>query len=72
MDMVTADRNRLAHASTSIRRNITTPVRWRERRVAPVDLDDSIRTSPVWRANENLLRTVQTRDRLTLKTVGIV
>ena len=60
VDMVTAERNRLEHASTPIRRNITAHVRWLERRVATVDrdLDDTIRKSPVWRAKENLLRTV--------------
>ena len=59
-DMVTTDGNRLEHASTPIRRNITDHVRWLERRVAAVDrdLDDTIQKSPVWRAQENLLRTV--------------
>ena len=60
LDMVTTERNRLEHASTPIRRNITDHVRWLERRVAAVDrdLDDTIQKSPVWRAQENLLRTV--------------
>jgi transposase len=60
LDMVTAERNRLEHASAPIRRNITDHVRWLERRVAAVDrdLDDTIQKSPVWRAHENLLRTV--------------
>jgi transposase len=60
VDMVTAERNRLEHASAPIRRNITDHVRWLERRVAAVDrdLDDTIQKSPVWRAQENLLRTV--------------
>ena len=60
LDMVTAERNRLEHASASIRRNITEHLRWLERRVAAVDrdLDDTIQKSPVWRAKENLLRTV--------------
>ena len=60
LDMVTAERNRLEHASASIRRNITAHLRWLERRVAAVDrdLDDTIQQSPVWRAKENLLRTV--------------
>ncbi len=60
LDMVTAERNRLEHASLAIRRNITDHLRWLERRVAAVDrdLDDTIQRSPVWRAKENLLRTV--------------
>jgi transposase len=60
VDMVTAERNRLEHASTPIHRNITDHIRWLERCVAAVDrdLDDTIQKSPVWRAKENLLRTV--------------
>ena len=60
LDMVTAERNRLEHASASIRRNITDHLRWLARRVAAVDrdLDDTIQKSPVWRAKEDLLRTV--------------
>ena len=60
LDRVTAERHRLEHASASIRRNITDPLRWLERRVAAVDrdLDATIQKSPVWRAKENLLRTV--------------
>ena len=57
---MTAERNRLEHASLAIRRNITDHLRWLERRVAAVDrdLDDTIQRSPVWRAKETLLRTV--------------
>ncbi len=60
LDMVTAERNRLEHASTPIRRNITEHLRWLARRVVAVDrdLDDTIQKSPVWRAKEDLLRTV--------------
>jgi transposase len=60
LDMVTAERNRLEHAAAPIRREITRHMRWLERRVAAVDrdLDDTIQKSPVWRAKEDLLRTV--------------
>jgi transposase len=60
LDMVTAERNRLEHAGTAIRRHITEHIRSLERRVAAVDrdLDDTIQKSPVWRVKENLLRTV--------------
>ena len=60
LDMLTAERNRLEHAAAPIRREITRHIRWLERRVAAVDrdLDDTIQKSPVWRAKENLLRTV--------------
>jgi len=60
LDRVTAERHRLEHAVVSIRRAITRHIRWLERRVADVDrdLDDTIQKSPVWRAKEDLLRTV--------------
>jgi transposase len=60
LDMVTAEGNRLEHAAAPIRREITRHIRWLERRVAAVDreLDDTIQKSPVWRAKEDLLRTV--------------
>lgn len=60
LDMLTAERNRLEHAVGPIRRSLVDHVRWLERRVAAVDrdLDDTIARSPVWRAKEDLLRSV--------------
>jgi len=60
LDMLIAERNRLEHATPPIRRDITQHIRWLERRVADVDrdLDDTLQSSPVWRAKENLLRSV--------------
>jgi transposase len=60
LDMLTAEGNRLEHATVPIRRELSRHIRWLERRVAAVDrdLDDTIQKSPVWRAKENLLRTV--------------
>ena len=60
LDMLTAEGNRLEQAAAPIRREIARHVRWLERRVAAVerDLDDTIQKSPVWRAKEDLLRTV--------------
>lgn len=60
LDMLTAEGHRLEHAAAPIRPEITRHIRWLERRVAAVDhdLDDSIQKSPIWRAKENLLRTV--------------
>jgi transposase len=60
LDMVTAERNRLEHAAAPIRREITRHIRWLERSIVAVDrdLEDTIQKSPVWRAKENLLRTV--------------
>ena len=58
--MLTAARNRLAHATMSVQRRLTDHIRWRERQVADVDrkLDRTIQDSPMWRAKENLLRRV--------------
>lgn len=60
LDMLTAERTRLEHAAAPFRREITRHIRWLERRIgaADRDLDDTIQKSPVWRAKENLLRTV--------------
>jgi transposase len=60
LEMLTAERNRLLQASPTVRRNIRQHVRWLERQVTAVDrdLDDMIHQSPVWRAKENLLRSV--------------
>jgi transposase len=59
LEMLIAERNRLTHAPTAIRRDIAQHVRWLERRLRDVDtdLDQLIQASPVWRATENLLRT---------------
>ncbi len=44
----------------SVRRSLTDHIRWLERQVADVDrdLEQTIEHSPVWRAKENLLRSV--------------
>jgi transposase len=61
LEMLGAERQRLAHATTTaVRRDLRQHVRWLERRVADVDhdLDDAIRQSPCWRVQEDLLRSV--------------
>jgi transposase len=60
LEMLTAEKNRFAHAQDPVRRDIAQHVRWLERRVADVDkdLDQTIQQSTVWRAKENLLRSV--------------
>lgn len=60
LEMLTAEKNRFAHAQDPVRRDIANHIRWLERRVADVDkdLDQTIQQSPVWRAKENLLRSV--------------
>jgi len=58
LEMLIAERNRLEHAGPAVRRGITQHIRWLERQLHDVDrdLDDTIRTSPIWRAKDDLLR----------------
>jgi transposase len=60
LDMLVAERHRLAHATRPVRRSVEQHVRWLEQRVR--DLDDDLTTrihgSPVWRVREDLLRSV--------------
>jgi len=60
LDMLTAERNRLEHATLAVRQSLIDHIRWLERELADVDqdLDRTIAESPVWQAKENLLRSV--------------
>lgn len=60
LDMLVAEKNRLGFARTPVRRGITQHIRWLERRLADVDgdLGHLIERSPVWRATDDLLRSV--------------
>jgi transposase len=60
LDMLTAETNRLESASRRIRREIQTHIRWLERQVAKLDeeLSQTIRSSPVWRAKDDLLQSM--------------
>ncbi len=60
VEMLTAERNRLTTAPKPLRKDLEAHIRWLERRIAGVDtdLDQAIRTSPCWRAQEDLLRSV--------------
>ena len=59
-EMIVAERNRLTAASKSVRKRINTHIRWLEAELgrAEKDLDQSIRQSPIWKENEDLLRSV--------------
>lgn len=59
-EMIVAERNRLSGASKSVRKRIAAHIRWLEAELvrADKDLDQSIRQSPIWRENEDLLRSV--------------
>jgi transposase len=59
-EMIVAERNRLAMASKAITKRIHAHIRWLESELEQVDkdLDRSIRHSPIWKQNEDLLRSV--------------
>jgi transposase len=59
--MIVAETNRLATAPKELRKGIEKHVDWmrRELRLLERDLDDTIKSSPVWREKEDLLRSVK-------------
>ncbi|MBI2080169.1 MAG: IS110 family transposase [candidate division NC10 bacterium] len=60
VEMLTAERNRLGSAPRALRGEIQAHITWLKRRLARLDTDlgQAIRTSPVWRVQEDLLRSV--------------
>jgi len=60
LELLVAERNRLGCAKRPIRRDIDQHIRWLEKRLKDVDreLESAVQASPVWRATEDLLRTV--------------
>jgi transposase len=60
IEMLVAERNRLAHALPLVEKSLKQHIRWLERRLSDVDsdLDQTVQQSPVWRAKEDLLRSV--------------
>ena len=60
LEMLVAEQNRLGLAQQPVRRGIEQHIRWLRQRLEDVDgdLDRAIQASPVWRAKENLLRSV--------------
>lgn len=60
LEMLIAERNRLEHAPRPVQRGITQHIRWLKKQLARVDndLDDTIESSPVWRAKDDLLQSV--------------
>jgi transposase len=60
LEMLGAERNRLGFAQRPIQRDIGQHIRWLEKRLKDVDreLEAAVQASPVWRATEDLLRTV--------------
>ncbi len=60
IEMLTAEKNRLASARPAIRKNLRPHIAWLERALEEADTDvaEAIRQSPVWREKEELLRSV--------------
>lgn len=59
-EMIVAERNRLGTASKAVRKRIEAHILWLEAELdrAEKDLDQSIRQSPIWQENQDLLRSV--------------
>lgn len=59
-EMLTAETNRLAHSAKAVRKRIEAHIRWLEAELDRVDseLDQSIQQSPIWREQEELLKSV--------------
>jgi transposase len=60
LEMIVAEKNRLQMASEAVARRIAAHLRWLEKELGRVDreLDEAVRESETWRANEELLRSV--------------
>ncbi len=71
LERLTAERNRLGTAVPVVRRSLTAHIRWLERQLDDVDrdLDAAVKASPVWRAQEDLLRSVPGIGRVVSRTL---
>jgi transposase len=60
IEMLTSERNRLRLAPKRVRRQIDQHIRWLKARIDKLDqdIDQFIRSSPLWRTTEDLLRSV--------------
>lgn len=69
--MIVAENNRLERASKTIAQRITAHIRWLEKELerADHDLDQSIRQSPIWQANQDLLQSVPGIGPVTSRTL---
>jgi len=72
VEMITAETNRLAAARVeAVRADIKTTINWLRRRLGDInkDLDAAIRSSPVWREKDDLLKTVPGVGRVVAATL---
>ena len=70
-EMMVAERNRLNRASKSVTKRIDAHIRWLQAELqrADKDLDQSIRQSPIWQENQDLLRSVPSIGPVTSRTL---
>jgi transposase len=71
IEMIGAENNRLAMTSKAVRKRIDAHIRWLEQELdrANQDLDRSIEQSPMWKENEDLLRSVPSIGPVTSRTL---
>lgn len=69
--MVVAETGRLELAARVTRKQITAHIRWLRRQIVKVDgdIDDMVRRSPLWRAKDDLLRSVPGIGETTSRTL---
>jgi len=71
VEMITAEKNRLAQSHKSLRAGIKSHINFLQRELSDIhrDLDGMLRQSPVWREQEDLLRTAKGVGRMTVATL---
>ena len=59
-EMLTAEKNRLQSADSTVRRRLKVHIRWLERELSDIngDLDGAIQESPLWRMKSEILKSV--------------
>jgi transposase len=59
-EMLTAERNRLQSADSTVHRRLKVHIRWLERELSDIndDLDKAVKESPLWRVKDDILKSV--------------
>jgi len=71
VEMITAEKNRLAQTHKSLRASIKSHINFLQRELQDIhrDLDEMLRQSPLWREQEDLLRSAKGVGRTTVATL---
>ena len=73
VDMITAEKNRLAAAPPSkrVRTTIGKTIKWLQKQLEEIDtdLDDAVKGSPIWREKDDLLRSVPGVGKVLSRTI---